>query len=83
MDLSSLFRRTEKANDGMHETIRMQVTYRCGFEAFNLRPYQCYETWCCGYEVQCLDNNGKKWYNRSRSLEEMETWMEAHCADIT
>ena len=69
--IETLFERAKKAFPGtsMYDGVPVKVQYRCGFEAFNLQPYQCYETWCCGYEVSCEMPNGIKRATGSLSLE--------------
>ncbi len=44
---------------GMVHYIPLEIRFRCGLEAFNLQPYECYETCCGGYEVQCLRQDGR------------------------
>lgn len=60
--IQTLFDRAKRAFPGtsMYDGVPVKLQYRCGFEAFNNRPYVCYETWCCGYEVSCEMPNGIK-----------------------
>lgn len=69
--VQELFDRAKKAfpGTGMYDGVPVKLEYTCGFEAYNLRPYECYETWCCGFSVLCEREDGTKRGTKARTAE--------------